>query len=284
MDYGTGCNIQCALAWAVPDTGADFPNPTEAGGEGNYTISYSDPMPVSEFWRGMHGSPIVSLYNDSNNPYDPSHKTTHQCSRCIPLNFDNTYGSSTLGWSTGPDQARIWNTLRMGKDLYLNFNGHPTVTKYVGYLYTPEAITDRTSLQFVDVCRGNFKYFWYYDATTDTMTQQNIPYGTFLDYPSSTYGGVICADGTGNNARAMGLYTVDYTVGGTTCQMGINNYCNAGTGQYNFSGTTLGCYHAGSLGAGFPAGQNTMSMWIITDTRANVRTLMRTLYLEGWKQ
>ena len=227
-------------------------NPTEAGDEWTATSTYGR----------RHGSPCYALYNNG----------SVQTSRSIPLEW------LPQDHSGGEDTPVLWEDMRLGKDLTLNFNSMGAVARYTTYFYTP---TDMTSTH-IEVptmyMRAAFNYFYNYDAVSQTLTRVYPGSGgsnPVLSTPS--YGGVIISNSTGT--QAVGCYGVAPASGGSATFFGLWDFSSqGGTGQYD-SGCTKWSMVYGPTS--ISAGEHTYNAYICTGTLSSVQTYMNSLYSQG---
>jgi hypothetical protein len=282
-DCDTGRQMQSAIFFADDTYPQPYPtrNPTEAGAGSDSTAS----VPNS----GVHGSPLVTLSNDTADD-GTGVLRPHQRSRCVPLEFWNgSYPDQP--WWNGVDvsiQEWIYPSMQMGKDIYLNFNGWPTVTKYVTYLHLPTTLPSPAAGGSAGVyLRGNFTHFYVYDASTASLTAVVPDANGNFGGSAPNYGGVIAVDGAGgSNDHALGLYSVGAPgTGGMLAGYQGGNYSDGHSGQYDGSCTCFALADDGTVIQA--AGDYYWTMWVITDTRQNVQTMMNNLYAgraQPWSQ
>jgi hypothetical protein len=253
-------------------------NPTEAGDQRVALTPYTNPSVY------LHGSPLTQMTDDTAND-GTGNTRTHQRTRCIPIDFANTGSEPAWSGVNHNHQLLMYDYgLQVGKDVYLSFNGWPTVTKYVSYIYSPSSITNLSSIEMpVMFINARFKYPSVYDAATQTLTTYSADYTEHMF--TGNYGGCILSDVTSSSSNAIGLYTVNTNVGGTTGWTDVTGNSSGADNQWGSGYSTLLNSWQGSAET-LAAGTQTYPSFIITDTLSNVCYYMHQLYLgrnnTGW--
>jgi hypothetical protein len=247
-DWDHGRQIQSALTWY--DLGKKW-NPTEAGD------TYGN-NPVAR----RHGSPWAIFQNNS---------SAQQQTQSVPLEW--------LPWQVsggGDDCVVAYMSMRLGKQIDLNFNGMGPVVKYQTQIYTDVATSGATTVEApTGYLNYEFHRYWSYDATSTTLKET-----TNMDFtPASGYGGVIISDSTTN--YAMGCYGALTSQGGSFTKFQLMSFPGGGgTGQYDQATSK---WNAVWTGTPLPAGWSYFNAWVMTGTTEQVRQYMRTLYHNGYK-
>ena len=235
-------------------------NPTEAGD----LYTSPDLAPAVR-----HGSPIFRAYNAG----------TTQVTRSIPLEW------SPDNFGGGQSNPVIWNTIQLGKDITLNFDGMGSVAKYTTHLVLPSWQAGHLEMP-TPYLRAVFKRFWTYDAESDTLTEvtdlmpdacnPDIQDPDFVFTPD--FGGVIVSDPS--KAFAMGEYAVNTSQGGPVSYLAMWKFFCFGDGisAASFDTVKLDAVRGPMP---FPAGDNAYDAYLMTGTVQGVREKMHQLFLKN---
>ncbi|MFN2591105.1 MAG: hypothetical protein ABR518_10105 [Actinomycetota bacterium] len=247
--YDYGREIQAAIF-------IDHANPTEAG----------DGLGDSRYPADLQGSPLLMA---SSGP-------TNQSTRAAPLEFS----------VTRPDGPAVYQSIRLGKDLTLDFRGMGPVVRYDTFLTTSRRLEGdwQTYIQNVAFLRPLFRRFFTYDAADPGTSPREVFPGDYdvagiVYEPPSGFGGVIIADDS--LSFAMGMYGVLASVpGGTIDGFSVAKYftdLGGGPADDSESSSATSAMDAHSLEP-VPAGTTIYRTWIITGTVDEVASLMTDLY------
>lgn len=260
-DYGR--QIQTSMSFNYTDgTGThNGCNPTEAG-DGHSVIG----TPAAQ----KHGAPLIYARNNGNT----------QSTRSVPLDFPTGAGAGG-----DADHPIAWSGFQMGKDVTLNYNNMGPVAKYETTVKSNLNLTyadNASGIQIPTVyLRPLFDTFYTYDAQSQAATLQNIASDSEISYaPASGYGGVIISEGTSSTDKAFGLYGVLTSHGGSVSSFDLTNYIILGNGDLSADAancTNLGAKYLGDISEG----THTYTTWLMSDTLANVKSYMNTLYSSG---
>jgi hypothetical protein len=224
-------------------------NPTEAGD------GYSG-LTIPDAGR-KHGAPTITFYNDSSKTVSPT-----QVTWSTPLEW------SPDQWGGGPDNPVARVQMAIGKYLTLDFNGMGPVARYVTGIYSPVAFG--AAWETTGYLQPQFHIFREYDAASQTEHVVTPPTGDMVGtlYDLTGAGGVIVADGSGDNA--MGVYArTRYPASGFR----VTDFTT------NPSPTTKWQVWRNS---NIPSGYSFWTQYIITGTVAGVEAHMRDLYSGGY--
>jgi hypothetical protein len=261
--YVFGNQIQSAFFY---NGGSFTQNPTEAGDGACCSPS------TGEKAADMHGSPVESLTVTP----DGTGITTST----IPLDWNQSING------TAANQASIYPGVRLGKTIQLNYNGLGPVAKWTTTLTLPATIPDSQSFHpSLEMPTGyvlpGLNQYYTYDAASDTVTQvyppaclqDNDTRQPFMWTPLSGYGGVIIA--SPGNDIAQGVYAATTAVGGQANQFAlydfVHNNCSIQTSKWDVIATNQSFLYP----------TTTYNSFVVTNTFAGVRSLMRTLYLQN---
>lgn len=232
-DGGTYGGSMQAAAFIDPMTDANSQfggkaviNPTEAGASG------FGPDGLTGSTLYSQGAQTLLCYNSGLTQISQSVPLDY-----IPVDFQGDFDT----------QAVEWSDLRMGKDVTLNWNGHPKIARYETIFYFPTQLLQQVYYQnphsphivipsiFV---RRNFNQFWachftgpnVYPYACDlkwqlAMPPENTSYGA--DCPNGDRPALIVTDPT--TGKSMGVYMPSRSVGGSTDSYSWWNF-NHGTG------------------------------------------------------
>ena len=249
-DYGR--EMQSAVLWFANDNPNTTPyNPTEAG-------AYSPPS-VAPALR--QGSPMVESYNTG----------LTQTTRSVPLDFDPTH------WGGDAAHPVIYNTMTIGKDVTLDFNGMGNVAQYVTSVSTDTPITAAEIEMPTTYLPQTFGQFHQYDAQSQTLEtapvpgQPNcsLPNAGYRYHPASGYGGLIISNA--DQSAAMGVYGRSVDNGGD-----VQDYV-----FYDFRNCSQTSKWSAFREMNLPAGETHLKVWIVTGTLSDVESKMHQLYVDG---
>jgi hypothetical protein len=276
-DHDVGRLIQSSVFWL--DSSANFlngykymANPDEGGG-----ASVGTPSDATD----MFGSPVLSAS-------DPGGATgTTQSTRAIPLEWQ------TSVWGGGAANPVIWQSMRLGKDLTLNYGGLGyDVAQYKTQLYTPTSLNNyndglgkiyppNIEIPAAFFAASTFTNFYEYDPTT-TPTQLTAESPTAGGDPirnklTNGYGGIILADSTGTHA--FGMYGASTSSGGSVTESDMQNLSNLSSNL----GPTMKLGGVNANTTSLPSGWSSYTTYLMSGTLAAVQTDMNGLYAAGAK-
>lgn len=199
-----------------------------------------------------HGSPLLSITTDTTT--DPAHPT--QSTRAIPLDFDPNGSISCRGINLGgtADNPVLWQDMRLGKDLTLNYNNLGRVVQYNTVMQLPRALNtgDATIEDPAVFLRAIFTEIYVYDpkATPPTLNpgsptcgQSKLAAisGTEFKVEPAAGKGLIAASADG--LTAFGLYAPNNSI---TRLVAVKVWSScpvlggpSDTGEFDFSTTLL---------------------------------------------
>lgn len=250
--------LQSALFYQPP-TGT-YENPTEAG----------DDAGAGE---DEHGSPVALL--------SVTNGGANLSTRAVPM---ESYPARIFGQNT--DWAIIYKDIQIGKDVTFNWNGMGPVVQYLTKVYTPNQLDDaspnwpQTSLEMPTAYLNPFPgssgaVFYGYDAVADSLYLQQPTCGNGNPpksiSPHSGIGGVVVSSGDGS--LAMGIYGRMRNAGGQINVFPAYDQTCLADNNLKISASTSGT---------IPAGWSTYTAYVVTGTRAQVQSLMHSLYLQNY--
>ncbi len=244
-------------------TAAGTENPTQAGD--GACCSYN----TSQYAEDVHGSPVASMAVTGGG--------TGISTRAIPLEFS----PQTFGASPG-NQAVLYNTMLLGEDIQLNFNGMGPVAQWTTSITMPNAVSGANMEIPTGYMQPLLSTFYTYDAQTDNLTQVHPPVQSNctsnVGYPFpkagqafSGYGGVIISDPPGNNAQ--GVFALSTAVHGPAAYFALYDFASNNC-SYEFTK-----WDVVTPTQSFPAGTSTYKTYVVTGTLAQVQQLMHSLYV-----
>jgi hypothetical protein len=195
--------------------------------------------------------------------------------------------SVPLEWSpprvdprAGTTHPVIYPDVRLGKDVELDFGGHPNVARYDTILTLPAAARDGDLEAPTAYVRNEFNHLFTLDAKSGVLERiEPKPLDKKgLDWaPKSGWGAVIASNADGSHAFA--IYAATTAAGGTISRFTAHDFHEAGGPD---GATDVGTMKVRALRIGdFPAGTTRTTTYVVTGTLASVQMDIAALAAAG---
>ena len=256
-DYGREIQSSVFYTPTVNNPTGIYHNPTEAG-----SSQSAETAPGQDH----QGSPWINLYNSGNT----------QVTTAVPLNFVSS------DWGGDNEHPVIYTTLKLGKQITLNYAGLGPVAQYVTTFSTQTDLPNA----FIEIPTGylnsQFNRFYTYDSGSQSWNEVTAQVGdacpsglSYAFHPSSGFGGVIISDSLGQ--YAMAVYGALTSSGGSISDFVMWNFQScAGTSKWD---AVYGS--ANDPSQKIAAGDHAYNAWIMTGTVSEVQGYMNSLFSLG---